>query len=98
LNEQVAALVKKTELTTGGSVALTTRHPLSAKLALTSPTSAGRSVGIVRLRIKGHGVLVLCFRSSFYVQTPGLWTFRAQNICGQMEKAGKLPMEQRKYG
>jgi hypothetical protein len=32
----------------GGFVALTTRHPLSAKLALTSPTSGGRSVGIVR--------------------------------------------------
>jgi hypothetical protein len=26
---------------------LTMRHPLSAKLALTSPTSGGRSVGIV---------------------------------------------------
>jgi hypothetical protein len=26
------------------------------KLALTSPTSGSRSVGIVRLRIKGHGV------------------------------------------
>jgi hypothetical protein len=26
------------------------------KLALTSPTSCGRSVGIVRLRTKGHGV------------------------------------------
>jgi hypothetical protein len=27
------------------------------KLALTSPTSSGRSIGIVRLRTKGHGVL-----------------------------------------
>jgi hypothetical protein len=26
------------------------------KLALTSPTSSGRSVGIVRLKTKGHGV------------------------------------------
>jgi hypothetical protein len=26
------------------------------KLSLTSPTSGGRSVGIVRLRTKGHGV------------------------------------------
>jgi hypothetical protein len=32
LNEKVAAPVKKTELTAGGSVALTTRHPLSAKV------------------------------------------------------------------
>jgi hypothetical protein len=35
------------------------------KLALTSPTSGGRSVGIVRLRTKSHGVmslmLLLCF-------------------------------------
>jgi hypothetical protein len=28
--------------------ALTTRHPLSAKVGTTSPTSGGRSVGIVR--------------------------------------------------
>jgi hypothetical protein len=27
------------------------------KLALTSPTCGGRSVGIVRLRAKGHGVI-----------------------------------------
>jgi hypothetical protein len=33
-----------------GSVTLTIWHPLSAKLALTSPTSGGRSVGIVRSR------------------------------------------------
>jgi hypothetical protein len=31
-----------------------THYPL--KLALTSPTSGGRSVGVVRLRTKGHGV------------------------------------------
>jgi hypothetical protein len=31
-----------------GSAALTTRHPLHQKLALTSPTSGGRSFGIVR--------------------------------------------------
>jgi hypothetical protein len=33
-----------------GSTALTTRHPLSAKLALTSPTSGYRSIGKVRSR------------------------------------------------
>jgi hypothetical protein len=34
-----------------GSVALTTRHPLYLqKLALTSPTTGGRSVSIVRSR------------------------------------------------
>jgi hypothetical protein len=30
------------------------------KLALTSPTSGGRSVDIVRLRKKGHGVCFAC--------------------------------------
>jgi hypothetical protein len=34
------------------------------KLDLTSPTSDGRSVGIVRLRTKGHGVLVLVHSST----------------------------------
>jgi hypothetical protein len=34
------------------SVALTTRHPLSAKVGTTSPASGGRSVGIVRSRTK----------------------------------------------
>jgi hypothetical protein len=29
---------------------------LQEELALTSPTSGGRSVGIVRLRTKGHGI------------------------------------------
>jgi hypothetical protein len=32
----------------GGSVALTTQNPLSAKVGTTSPTSGGRSAGIVR--------------------------------------------------
>jgi hypothetical protein len=30
------------------SVALTTQHPLSAKVGTNSPTSGGRSVGVVR--------------------------------------------------
>jgi hypothetical protein len=33
-----------------GSGGVTTWHPLSEKLALTCPTSGGRSVGILRLR------------------------------------------------
>jgi hypothetical protein len=33
--------------------------PLSAKVGLTSPTSAGRSVGIVRLRTKATELLLL---------------------------------------
>jgi hypothetical protein len=53
LEEIVTAPVKKTETNDrGGSVALTTQHPLSAKVGTTSPTSGGRSVGIVRSRTK----------------------------------------------
>jgi hypothetical protein len=57
LNEKVAAPVKKTELTTGGIRCADHATPsIGKKLALTSPTSGGRSAGIVRLRTKGHGV------------------------------------------
>jgi hypothetical protein len=40
------------EYNQGGSVALTTQHPLSAKVGTTSPRSGGRTVGIVRWRTK----------------------------------------------
>jgi hypothetical protein len=36
------------------------------KLALTSPTGGGHSVGIVRLRTKGHGVFSFSFSSSVF--------------------------------
>jgi hypothetical protein len=43
-----------------GSASLTTRHPcIRKKLALTSPTSGGSSVGIVRLRTKATELLLL---------------------------------------
>jgi hypothetical protein len=54
LNGKVAAPGLETrDQRSWGSVALTTRHPLSTKLELTSPTFSGRSVGVVGLRTKG---------------------------------------------
>jgi hypothetical protein len=51
------APVKKTELMAGGDPLRWPRDTLyPQKLALTSTTSGGRSVGIVRLRTRGHGV------------------------------------------
>jgi hypothetical protein len=38
-----------------------------ANMALTSPTSGGRSVGIVRLRTKGHGVIIIIIISYCHV-------------------------------
>jgi hypothetical protein len=56
LNEKVVAPVKKAELT-AGEIRCADHATLSIrkKLELTSPTSGGRSVSIVRLRTKGHG-------------------------------------------
>jgi hypothetical protein len=67
LNEKVAAPVKKAELTTRGIRCADHATPSTRqKLALTSPTSGGRSAGIVRLRTKGHKVLVFFFFFFFF--------------------------------
>jgi hypothetical protein len=52
-----------------GSAELTTRHPLSAKLALTSPTSGGRSVDVVRSSTKAMEFFCLLFSTV----VPNLW-------------------------
>jgi hypothetical protein len=54
---KVAAPVLKTEINCRGDPLSSPRDTLYPQnLALTSLTSCGRSVGIVRLRTKGHGV------------------------------------------
>jgi hypothetical protein len=60
LEEKVAAPVQKTEITAAGihhTDLATLLYPL--KLALTSPTSGGRSAGIVRSRAKATELLVI---------------------------------------
>jgi hypothetical protein len=57
LNEKVAAPVLKAEINGRGDPLRLPRNTLyPQKLALTSLTSGGRSVGIVRLRTTSHGV------------------------------------------
>jgi hypothetical protein len=62
LDERVAAPVKKTEITAVEILRAdhtTALYPL--KFSLTSPTSGGRSVGIVRSRIKATELVIVSF-------------------------------------
>jgi hypothetical protein len=52
-----------------------TLYPL--KLALTLPTSGGRSFGIVRWQTKGHGVIFLTITLKVY-EFPGLHTIHIE--------------------
>jgi hypothetical protein len=63
LERKVAAPVLKTEINDRrGSAALTMRHPsIHESWHYVSSTSGGRSVGLIRLWIKGHGVCLVVF-------------------------------------
>jgi hypothetical protein len=74
LEEKVAAPVIKTEI---NDRALTTQHPLSGKVGTTSPTSGGRSVGIVRSRTKATEFFfsyTLMFLVFIWLHTQGMRT------------------------
>jgi hypothetical protein len=58
---KVAASVEKTEINGRADTLRSPRDTLyPLKLALTSPTSGGRSVGIVRLRTKAIEFVLFC--------------------------------------
>jgi hypothetical protein len=60
---------------------LTTRYPLyPQKLALISPTSDGRSVGIGGLRAEVHGVLFFCSLSRACGIFERLWHFYYSSV------------------
>jgi hypothetical protein len=74
--KEVAAPVQKTEINhREGSATLTTRYPSIRKSwPEISPTSGGRSVGIVRLLTKGHGVC-FCFIDA-WLKDDSLWNLK----------------------
>jgi hypothetical protein len=74
LERTIAAPVYKTEINGRGDPLRWPRDTLyPLKLALTSPTSGGRSVGIVRWWAKGHGVSFPWFKQI----KVGLWDYPA---------------------
>jgi hypothetical protein len=68
-----------------GSAALTTRHPSNPqKLALTLPTSGGRSVGIVRSRTQATEFsfsLCVCVCACVRVESVPVWCLHPMRMC-----------------
>jgi hypothetical protein len=71
-----------------GSVALTTRHSLSAKLTLTSPTSGSISVGIVRSRSKATEFVL--FVSNWGSRASWMWPGIACYKCIHFKEKGTV--------
>jgi hypothetical protein len=75
-------------LTSWGPVALTTRHSSTLnKLVLTSPTSDDRSVGIVRMRTKGHEVCCFILMMSFKTCALRQMELERRSQCGRADQA-----------
>jgi hypothetical protein len=66
-------------------VALTTQHPVLAKVGTTSPTSGGRSVGIVRLRTRATFFFVFFFSFCGFI-----WVSGSQSEPSGCVNGGKL--------
>jgi hypothetical protein len=76
LNEKVAAPVYKTEINGRVNSLRWSRNTLyPQRLALTSPTSGGRSVGIVRLRAKATEFSFYQSNITFALREVQAWTW-----------------------
>jgi hypothetical protein len=74
LEEIVVAPVKKTEINDWGDPLRCPRNTLyPQKVGTTSPTSGGRSVGIVRLRTKATEIFFL-IRRKIHISNVLFWT------------------------
>jgi hypothetical protein len=62
-----------------GSAALTTRHLYQEKVALTSPTSGGRSVGIVRSRTQAAN-------GKEFVESVSVQQFSVREMCPELSE------------